>query len=44
MRISAAVCALGGMVALVSVRRSVPVRPVMQPGMSHACADPVMRR
>jgi EmrB/QacA subfamily drug resistance transporter len=44
LRISAVVCALGGAAALLSVRRAAPVRPVMQPGMSHACADPVMRR
>jgi EmrB/QacA subfamily drug resistance transporter len=44
LRISAVVCALGGLVAFLSVRRAADVRPVMQPGMSHACADPVLRR
>jgi EmrB/QacA subfamily drug resistance transporter len=44
LRISAVVCALGGAVAFVSVRRAAAVRPVFQPGMSHACGDPVMRR
>jgi hypothetical protein len=44
MRISAVVCALGGAVAFLSVRRAAPVRPMVQPGMIHACADPVVRR
>ena len=44
LRISAGVCAVGGAVAFVSVRRAADVRPVVQPGMSHACADPVLRR
>jgi EmrB/QacA subfamily drug resistance transporter len=44
LRISAVVCAFGGAVAFVSVRRAAAVRPVVQPGMSHACADPVTRR
>jgi EmrB/QacA subfamily drug resistance transporter len=44
LRIAAGVCALGGAVAFLSVRRAVPVRTVVQPGMSHACGDPVMRR
>jgi EmrB/QacA subfamily drug resistance transporter len=43
LRISAVVCALGGAVAFVSVRRAAAVRPVVHPGMSHACADPVLR-
>ena len=44
LRIAAGVCALGGGVAFVSVRRAVPVRAVVAPGMSHACADPAIRR
>jgi EmrB/QacA subfamily drug resistance transporter len=44
LRIAAAVCAAGGAVAFVSVRRAVPVRVVVQPGMSQACGDPVVRR
>lgn len=42
LRISAAVCVVGGVVAFVSVRRAAPVRVVVQPGMSHACGDPVV--
>jgi MFS family permease len=44
LRISAAVCVLGGAVACVSVRRSMPARAVVHPGMSHACGDPVVVR
>ena len=43
LRISGMVCALGGAVAFLSVRRAAPVRPLVQPGMSHACGDPVVR-
>ena len=42
LRISAVVCALGGALAFLTVRRAAAVRPVVQPGMSHACADPVV--
>jgi EmrB/QacA subfamily drug resistance transporter len=44
LRISAAVCALGGVVAFVSVRRAAPVHPVTQPGMTQACNDLAVRR
>ena len=39
LRIAAAVCALGGLVAFVSVRRSTPAQPVSQPGMTLACNE-----
>jgi hypothetical protein len=39
LRISAAVCALGGAVAYLSVRRSTPATPVSQPGMTLACNE-----
>lgn len=42
LRISAAVCVVGGAVAFLSVRRAARVRVVVQPGMSHACGDPVV--
>ena len=44
LRIAAAVCALGGLVALVSVRASARVRPAIQPSMDLACNDPALRR
>ena len=44
LRISAAVCALGGVVALLSVRRSAPVQPVTQPSMNLACNELAVRR
>ena len=44
LRISAAVCALGGVVAFVSVRRAAPAMPVLQPGMTLACNDHALRR
>jgi hypothetical protein len=44
LRISAAVCALGGLVAFLSVRRSTPTHPVTQPSMTHACTDLAVRR
>jgi EmrB/QacA subfamily drug resistance transporter len=44
LRISAVVCVLGGAVAFASVRRSVPSRPVVHPGMGQACGDPVVLR
>jgi EmrB/QacA subfamily drug resistance transporter len=44
LRISAAVCALGGVMAFASVRRAAPARPVPQPGMTLACNDPALRR
>lgn len=44
LRISAVVCAAGGLVAFLSVRRAAPVRPVVQPGMSQACSAPAVHR
>lgn len=44
MRLSAAVCAGGGLVAFASVRRAAPARPAPQPGMTLACNDPALRR
>jgi EmrB/QacA subfamily drug resistance transporter len=44
LRISAGVCVAGGAVAWASVRRAAPVRAVVHPGMSQACADPVVVR
>jgi hypothetical protein len=44
LRISAAVCALGGVVAFLSVRRAAPVRSVPQPSMTLSCNDPALRR
>jgi hypothetical protein len=42
--LSAGLCVAGGIVALVTVRRSAPVVPVTQPGISHACCDPALRQ
>ena len=44
LRIAAAVCAAGGMVAFVSVRRAAPAEPVAQPGMTLACNEAALRR
>ena len=44
LRISAAGCAAGGVVAFASVRRAAPARPAPQPGMTLACNDPALRR
>ena len=44
LRISALVCALGGLMAFVSVRQAAPVHPVVQPSMSQACNDYALRR
>ncbi len=44
LRIAAVACALGGVVANVSVRKAVPVHPVPQPGMAAACNDHAVRR
>jgi EmrB/QacA subfamily drug resistance transporter len=41
--LSAGLCVAGGIVAFITVRRSAPVVPVTQPGISHACADPCIR-
>ncbi|MDQ6728074.1 MAG: MFS transporter [Actinomycetota bacterium] len=42
--IAAGLCAAGGLVANLSVRTSVRVRPATQPGMTMACNDPALRR
>ena len=39
MRISAAACAAGGLIAGVMVRRTTPVRPITHPSPVHACHD-----
>jgi MFS family permease len=44
LRISALVCAAGGVVAFLSVRRAAPVEPVHQPSMTMACHDVAVRR
>ena len=44
LRISAAVCAAGGLVAFLSVRRAATVDPAPQPSMTLACNDPALRR
>ena len=44
LRIAAAVCAAGGVVAFLSVRRAAPVAPAPQPSMILACNDPALRR
>jgi MFS family permease len=44
LRISAAVCAVGGLVAFLSVRRAAPAHPVTQPSMTQACNDLAVRR
>ena len=44
LRLSAAVCAAGGLVAFASVRRAAPARSAPQPGMTLACNDPALRR
>ena len=44
LRIAAAACALGGLVAFLAVRKAAPVHPVAQPGMAQACNDQALRR
>lgn len=44
LRISAGVCATGGVVAFASVRRAATARAVPAPGMTLACNDPALRR
>jgi EmrB/QacA subfamily drug resistance transporter len=41
--LSAALCAVGGAVAFLSVRRSAVVTPLPQPSISHGCGDPCTR-
>ena len=43
MLVAAGLCVLGGAVAFVTVRRGAHVMPVVQPDVSHACADPSVR-
>jgi Na+/melibiose symporter-like transporter len=43
LRISAALAAAGGLVALALVRRAAVVRSVPSPDLSHACHDPCLR-
>jgi Na+/melibiose symporter-like transporter len=43
MAIAAAVCATGGLVALVTVRRSAPVGAVIQPSIHQPCHHPCVR-
>lgn len=43
-RVSAFLCALGGGVAALLVRDSVPTRSVVHPGTTHACHDPCVER
>lgn len=40
LRICAALCAMGGVVAMALVREGAPVRPVVHPSPLHACHDP----
>jgi EmrB/QacA subfamily drug resistance transporter len=42
MRIAAAVCALGGVIAAIVVRETPPLRPTVQPSPQHACHDPCL--
>ena len=44
MLISAVVCALGGVVAFVSIRRTVRVRPQTLPAVTQVCQDPHTRQ
>jgi EmrB/QacA subfamily drug resistance transporter len=41
--VAAGLCVVGGAVAFVTVRRGANVAPVVQPSVSHACADPSVR-
>ena len=41
--VSAGLCVVGGMVAFATVRRGAHVNPVVQPDVTHACADPCVR-
>jgi len=40
--LSAALCVVGGVIALLTVRRAAAVDAVVQPSVSHACADPAV--
>ncbi len=40
--LSAALCVIGGLIALLTVRRAGAVGAVVQPSVSHACADPAV--
>ena len=41
--VAAGLCVVGGVVAFATVRRGANVAPVVQPDVSHACADPSVR-
>jgi EmrB/QacA subfamily drug resistance transporter len=41
--VAAGLCVVGGAVAFATVRRGADVAPVVQPDVSHACADPCVR-
>jgi len=40
LRISAAICATGAVIAWLTVRSSAPVRSIIHPDPQHACHDP----
>jgi EmrB/QacA subfamily drug resistance transporter len=42
--LAAALCACGGLIAFVTIRRSVPVEPTPHAHPTHACGDPCVRR
>jgi hypothetical protein len=42
LRLSAALCAAGGLIAAATVRRSAPTRPVVHPSPQAACGDPCL--
>ncbi len=44
MLITAAVCLVGGITALVTIRTGADVAPQVLPGINHACQDPCTRR
>ncbi|MGH2668155.1 MAG: MFS transporter, partial [bacterium] len=39
MRLCAAACGAGGLIAFLTIRRAVPVRPVPAPALSHPCQE-----
>jgi len=43
LRVAAGLCLVGGAVAFATVRRGARVTPVVQPSVSHGCADPSVR-
>jgi hypothetical protein len=42
LRLSAVLCAAGGLIALAMVRRATPTRPVVHPSPLSACGDPCL--